>query len=234
MQTVVAIPGVEGKVRISPLGLEIRGELSFAEWGRLAGRVGSALRSCAFIVGDWLVYGEERFGDQLLLPGIRPGPSRAVGRHQYETARAATGIDEAVLANYAYVARNVPRSLRRDSLSWDHHRAVAKLKEESEQSRWLDIAVEEYLSSRRLRASIIAGRVVAIEEMGVVADPGIPNHIVPINRLSAWWREATSTDWLRRRTLDQLEAMKRDFAPVAGIMGQIDLAIEHRRQRRLL
>lgn len=233
MQNTIAIPGVEGKVSISPLGLEIRGEVTFAEWKRLAPKIGSAVRSCAFVVGDWLVYGEERFGDQLLLPGIDPGPSRIVSREQYEAAHAATGIDEAVLANYAYVARNVPRPMRRESLSWEHHRAVAKL-EEPDQSRWLEQAEKAELTSRRLRASITAGRVVEIQELGAPADPGIPNHIPAINRLSAWWGQITGTDWLQRRTLDQLEALRRDFAPVDAIRRQIDLAIEHRRQRKLL
>lgn len=233
MQTVAAIQCIEDKVRIRPLGLEIKADLSFREWSALAHRLGSALRSCAFVVGNWLVYGEDRFG-QLTLPGIEPGPRRMVTREQYEDARLATGIDPAVLANYAYVARNVPREKRRECLSWEHHRAVAKL-EEPEQERWLDVARKEDMTSRRLRASITKGRVVSIEELcSPPADPGIPNHIPPINRLSAWWHQITGTDWLQRRTLDQLEALKRDFAPVDAIRGQIDLAIEHRRQRRLL
>ncbi|HPA19503.1 MAG TPA: hypothetical protein PLU30_17280 [Verrucomicrobiae bacterium] len=232
METVVAIQDVEGKVSASPLGLQIRGELSFAEWKRLAPKIGQALRSCAFVVGDWLVYGEERFGDQPLLPGIDPGPSRTVSREQYDAAHAATGIDEAVLANYAYVARNVPRSMRRESLSWEHHRAVAKL-EEPEQGRWLEQAEKAELTSRRLRASISAGRVVEIEELGAPADPGIPNHIPAINRLSAWWGQITATDWLQRRTLDQLEAMLRDFAPVETILGQIRQAAEQQKKGRL-
>lgn len=228
MQDAVAIPGVEGNVRISPLGLEIRGDVSFAEWKRLAPKIGAAVRSCAFVVGDWLVYGEDRFGAQLTLPGIDPGPSRSVSREQYDAARIATGIDPAILANYAYVARNVPREIRRECLSWEHHRAVAKL-EEPDQRRWLDVAAKEELTSRRLRASITAGRVVPIEELGAPADLGIPNHIVPINRLAAWWGQVTATDWLQRRTVDQLEAMLRDFAPVEAIVGQIRSAIELRR-----
>lgn len=233
MQNAIAIPGVEGNVRVSPLGLDIRGDMTFNEWKRLAPKIGSAVRSCAFVVGDWLVYGEDRFGAQLLLPGIDPGPIRAISREQYNAARAATGIDPAILANYAYVARNVPREIRCEALSWEHHRAVAKL-EEPDQERWLDVAAKEELTSRRLRASITAGRVVPIEALGAPADPGIPNHIVPINRLAAWWGQVSEGDWLQRRTADQLEAMLRDFAPVEAIIGQIRLAIEHRRQGRLL
>lgn len=71
-------------------------------------------------------------------------------------------------------------------------------------------AESEEMTSRRLRASIIKGRVVSIEELcGALQDHGIPNHIPPINRLAAWWRDITGTNWLRERTLDQLEALKR-------------------------
>ena len=51
---------------------------------------------------------------------------------------------------------------------------------------------------------------------GAPADPGIPNHIPAINRLSAWWGQTTGTDWLQRRTLNQLETLKRDFTPMSG------------------
>ena len=95
-------------------------------------------------------------------------------------------------------------------------------------------AVAEALDELRPDLVLVEGPPELDALTGLVADPGIPNHIVPINRLSAWWREATSTNWLLSRTLDQLKAMKRDFAPVAGIMGQIDLAIERLSQGRLL
>ncbi len=220
--------GTGDKIRVTPLGLDIIGQLTFEEWSGLAHRVGVALRCCAFVLGDCLLYGEDRFG-----PPPRAsmgGPRTAVSAERYGAARAATGIDEAILANYVYVARNVPRHMRRECLSWEHHRAVAKLKDESEQGRWLKLAAKEEMTSRRLRASIIAGRVVSIEELcSPPEDPGIPNHIVPINRLAAWWRDITATDWLRRRTADQLEAMRRDFAPAVEIIGQIDREIRLRR-----
>lgn len=218
---------IRDKIRVTPMGMEITGTLSFEEWRDLAPRIGTAVRSWAFVLGDWLLYGEDRFG-----PPARAsmgGPRNAVSAERYETARAATGIDEAVLANYAYVARNVPRHMRREDVSWEHHRAVAKL-DEPEQGRWLKIAEKEEMTSRRLRASIIAGRVVSIEELcSPPADPGIRNHIPPINSLAAWWRDVTAAGWLRGRTPDQLEAMRRDFAPVLDIVRQIERAIQRRR-----
>jgi len=219
--------GTGDKIRVTPLGLHIVGQLTFEEWSGLAHRMGTALRCCAFVLGDCLLYGEDRFG-----PPPRAsmgGPRTAVSAERYATARADTGIDEAVLANYAYVARNVPRHMRRENLSWEHHRAVAKLKDESEQARWLDAAEKEEMSSRRLRASIIQGRVVSIEELcSPPKDPGILTHIVPINRLCAWWRDITAAGWLRHRTADQLEAMLRDFAPVMEIIDRLDREIRLR------
>ena len=50
------------KVAISPVGLRITSELSFEEWSELATAIGQAARSIAFIVGDWLVYGQSLFG----------------------------------------------------------------------------------------------------------------------------------------------------------------------------
>ena len=58
------------KVAITPLGLQFRTDLTFEEWSALAGEIGGALRSMAFVLGDWLVSGEDHFEKQLLLPGF--------------------------------------------------------------------------------------------------------------------------------------------------------------------
>ena len=50
------------KVTISPVGMQVTGELTFDEWKELAASIGQAARSIAFIMGDWLVYGQNLFG----------------------------------------------------------------------------------------------------------------------------------------------------------------------------
>jgi hypothetical protein len=98
------------KVAASHTGLEFHGELTFEEWSSLAPQIGTSLRCMAFVIGDWLVYGEDKF-DSRKRQG-RADPER------YELACRATGIDYAVLRNYAYVSRRVSLSLRNDRLSW--------------------------------------------------------------------------------------------------------------------
>ena len=221
----VALP--TGKVRLSELGMEVQEDLTFEEWSALAPHIGSALRSMSFVVGDWLVYGEDHFSGERDLPGMESGPRAAkrVPQNRYDVAVKATDIDLATLKTYVHVSRRVPRLLRNNILSWEHHKAVAKLRG-PELSHWLDTAEKGddhgRLSARRLRASITAGRVVTPDELVVPpSEQGISNHIPSINRLAAWWQQAAGTDWLATRSREQLSALLRDFEPVALILAAI-------------
>ena len=233
---VVPLPALNEKVTISPLGLHIREPLTFEEWSALAGKIGSALRSMAFVIGDWLVYGEDHF-DWDAKKGQTAGGSggrRKVSAERNAQATSATGIDRAVLKNYAYVSRRVPMSLRNDRLSWDHHRVVAKLPPD-EQKRWLAIATNpnDRLSARRLRVSVARGEVVSVESMGVPpSERGIANHIPWVNRLCAWWNQTGGPGWLKTRTPEQIAAILRDFQPVADIILTLETAKTARKMPR--
>ena len=50
------------KANISPVGLQFSGDLTLDEWKSLAPSLGQAARSVAFVIGDWLVYGDSLFG----------------------------------------------------------------------------------------------------------------------------------------------------------------------------
>ena len=163
--------------------LEIRDDLSFEEWKSLAPKFSEAIKCAAFLIGDWLVYGEDHFRGQQRLPGFEndaAAPGKISG-DLYDAALVATGLDRTTLHAYAYVARQVPSSLRNEDLSWEHHKAVAKL-EEDEQQRWLQVALKNetgtgVVSTRRLRKSIIVGRLLTPEELHPdPLDRGIENH----------------------------------------------------------
>ena len=221
---------IDPKISITRTGLQISDELSYEEWQSMASRFGAAMSSAAFVIGDWLVYGEDHFRGQKRLPGFEDesiGNSR-VSTEIYNEALRLTGLDRSTLVTYAYVSRRVPSSLRNEQLSWEHHKAVAKLNEDGQQ-RWLQIAQdegdEEYgaVATRRLRKSITAGRLLTAEEMiSDPADRGRLNHIPFLNRLSAWWVQMKENGWLKRATPEQKETLVRDLHIVTRIIKELE------------
>ncbi len=83
------------KVTVSRIGMQITADLSIDEWGELAASIGEVATSVAFIVGDWLVYGQSLFGTD----GF---PDKKVDHPSYQIAIKTTGLDLSTLQNYAY------------------------------------------------------------------------------------------------------------------------------------
>lgn len=227
--TLQSIPtNLARKVQLNRIGLQVNAELTFSEWEAMAERFGAAMSSAAFIIGDWLVYGEDHFHGQSRLPGFENSnvASSKVSGEVYEAALRLTGLDRTTLATYAYVARRVPPSLRNENLSWEHHKTVAKL-EPHDQSKWLQLAQSDPLgqgavSTRRLRKSITAGRLLSPQEMQIdPADRGQPNHIPFLNRLWSWWQGMKESGWQKRATREQKDALKRDLGIVLRIIHEI-------------
>jgi len=77
------------KFAITPTGIQFNEELSFEEWDDLGQKLAPIAKSIGFIIGDWINYGEKRWGDR------------------YEEALERTGMAYQTLRNYAYVARKV-------------------------------------------------------------------------------------------------------------------------------
>jgi hypothetical protein len=220
---------IDSKITLTRTGLQISDELSFEEWQSIAARFGAAMSSAAFVIGDWIVYGEDHFRGQQRLPNFESKSigARRVASEIYNEALRLTGLDRSTLITYAYVSRRVPASLRNEHLSWEHHKAVAKLNEDGQQ-RWLRIAQdegdEEYgaVATRRLRKSITAGRLLTAEEMiSDPADRGRLNHIPFLNRLSAWWVQMKENGWLKRATPEQKETLVRDLHIITRIIKEL-------------
>ena len=217
MNTTIILPNP--KVSISPVGMQISSELSFEEWSELATSIGQAARSIGFIIGDWLVYGQNLFGTE----GFA---DRRVDSASYQLAINATGLDLSTLQNYAYVSRNMPFSLRSERLSWEHHRLVAKLPE-NEQQEWIEACLAEEdagrrMSTRRLRKSLNLGRIATQNDLEPDdSDKGIENHIPFVNRLVVWWKRMQADRFLAEASDEQREAIKRDLEPVITIYNQL-------------
>src|SRR6266704_3105375 len=87
---------------ITPIGSPTR-----EDWQQVGTFIKQVEKSVHFWIGDWLNYGEKQWG------------------HTYEQAEEATGFDNQTLRNDKWVASRVPLSLRRDNLSYHHHKEVA-------------------------------------------------------------------------------------------------------------
>jgi hypothetical protein len=114
-------------------------ELAVADWVRQGRWLGALGRGSAWWIGDWLRYGNSRYGER------------------YAAAARVTGYDQHSLRNMAYVAGRFEATRRRAALSFSHHAELAALGAE-EQELWLDRAESEALSLRSLRSEIRAAR----------------------------------------------------------------------------
>lgn len=104
---------------------------------------------------------------------------------------------------------------------------MAKL-DETGQQRWLQIAMDHAdpvigpVPTRRLRKSIIVGRLLSPKEMLIdPADRGRLNHIPFRNRLNAWWWQMKEDGWLKRATREQKEILVRDLNLVIRIIKEL-------------
>jgi hypothetical protein len=111
-------------------------ERRWMECGKQIGRVGNGT---SWWIGDWLRYGNAKFGEK------------------YALAARITGYDEQTLMNYVYVAAHVAIPQRHTDVSWSHHAEVAKLDPDG-QARWLERIVCDRLSVKDLRLELRAAQ----------------------------------------------------------------------------
>lgn len=133
--SVVVASGGRSRVAVNPVAWVARDELELAEWVDYGRRIGVTGRSAGWWIGDWLRYGNARFGER------------------YARASKTTGYDVQTLMNMVYVASRFAVSRRRESLSWSHHAELAAL-DPDEQERWLARAEGERWSVRDLRTEL--------------------------------------------------------------------------------
>lgn len=123
-------PETLGKTSWAPSG-----EMDMATWSACGARLGALGRGVAWWIGDWIRYGNARFGEK------------------YARAARLTGYDVQSLMNMAYVASRFGSERRRATLSWSHHAEVAGHDLET-QEFWLNFAERERLSVRSLRTEL--------------------------------------------------------------------------------
>jgi hypothetical protein len=120
--------------------------ISYEQLEAVGGLLGRMHQSLRFAIGDWLLLMETMFPDK------------------FSQAAEVLGISAEGMREYLRVSQQVPRSIRREKLSWSHHRAVASLSKVNKdgnlvsdvnsQKQWLERAETENLSHHQLRDAL--------------------------------------------------------------------------------
>lgn len=125
-----------GRLRLTSIGLGVPEDVSEQELedvGRVLLRMEGAIQ---WLLGDWInVLDDRKWGDT------------------YKALAEQFGREPVTLYDYASVARHVNFSLRNETLSFNHHRAVTSMDEET-QWVWLSAAAEYGWSVKTLRQGI--------------------------------------------------------------------------------
>jgi hypothetical protein len=171
--------GPEALGEVERTSLRLPRDMTIAAWQRLGERIAGLSDSSAWWIGDWLVFGQERFPDR------------------YKRAMAETTLDYQTLRNYAWVARRFVPDRRCAGLTFQHHMEVAALTEE-EQDHWLDFASRLSWSRNELRKQVRASRESADEP----DEPEVRLSVrIAQDRLDRWEAAArksstTLTEWM--------------------------------------
>lgn len=115
------------------VGLHIPEGTPFEEWERLGGTLQQMERAVMWWIGDWLRFGERKYGET------------------YTQAIEATGLSKSSLQDAKWVAGAFEPSERSEHLPWSHHAATASLPK-GERTALLERAVADGLSVRETKA----------------------------------------------------------------------------------
>lgn len=119
----------------TPVSWEAPENLGFEEWEALGGVMSKVEGAVHWWIGDWLNYGKRRWADE------------------YDEAERETGFSYTTLKQDAWVAGAVKVCNRLHTLSWSHHREVARL-EPQEQDYWLAMTEQNNWTRYELRRQI--------------------------------------------------------------------------------
>jgi hypothetical protein len=133
-ENLFAIPGCH----FTEVALSIEPGMKFEHWERLVAALRRAERGIQWYLGDALNYGEQEYGERY---------AQVVDFHDK------TDIAIDTLRGYQWVAESVKDVVRKTSLPWSYHQAVAALKPKA-QKEWLAKAEDESLTYRELKRAI--------------------------------------------------------------------------------
>ncbi len=142
-----SLPSGRSSAELTHVGWIPSTNIGLEEWSAVGRRFGEIGRCSQWWLGDWIHYGNARFGER------------------YSRAVKLTGYDAQSLMNMVYVASRFEIYRRRENLSWSHHATVAAL-DVAEQEHWLARASADKLSVADLRVELRSARRAGVERAG--------------------------------------------------------------------
>lgn len=121
-------------------GLLISPDMKFEDWMSLGGKLKTMNGAIHFWIGDWLCFGERKYGET------------------YSQAMSETEYSYKTLSNDKWVASRIAFSRRREGLSFDHHASVAEFEPE-DQELLLNQAEEHKITSAKFRKLVYQYRI---------------------------------------------------------------------------
>jgi hypothetical protein len=129
--SILDIPGCH----FSSTGLKIDQGLDFNHWEQIGRALEIAHKGVQWWIGDWLAYGEREY------------------KETYAQAVEVTGLKVTTLMNYAFVAKAIDTSRRREVVDFSTHADVAALSAE-DQDEILGRAAKEGLPRKEVRKAV--------------------------------------------------------------------------------
>lgn len=124
--------------KITRTSLQLPPALVYETWLEIGATLKLMEGSVLWWVGDWLAFGEKKYGET------------------YAEGARVTGYAEETVRVAKWVSERIKTVTRVTVLSWAHHREVGALLPER-QTYWLKVALEQRLTHKQLRAHIRAG-----------------------------------------------------------------------------
>jgi hypothetical protein len=110
-------------------------QMPLEDWIAAGRKLGVLGRSSQWWLGDWIRFGNARWGER------------------YREAARITGYDIGSLRNMAWIAGQFDLDLRHPKLSWSHYPLLAKLPSD-ERASWIERAVDDRLTVADLRIEL--------------------------------------------------------------------------------
>ncbi|MFC6085313.1 LmbU family transcriptional regulator [Sphaerisporangium aureirubrum] len=153
------------------VGLRLPPTLSFDEWELAGRRLSGIIDSSCWWLGDWLVFGKDRYADR------------------YQRGIVAAGLQYQTLRNYAWVSRRFLFHRRRESLTFQHHAELASLPVEV-QDNWLDQAEQGGWTTKQLRNAVQLSRQAALPASAASRSETVEKLALPGGRVDCWRKAA--------------------------------------------